>query len=97
MWNPCHSRWIPPIPYGICFGWYPSHFGDSIPPGIPYGMSWNPPGIHGIHMEYPHGIHMEYSISIPWIPGGFHLIPWNNSGFHLHFSLENIRTIETIV
>ena len=20
IWNPYHSRWIPPIPYGICFG-----------------------------------------------------------------------------
>jgi hypothetical protein len=42
---------------------------------------WNPPGIHGIHMENPHGIHMEYSTSIPWIPDGFHLIPWIPGGF----------------
>ena len=34
MWNPCHSRWIPSIPYGICFGWDPSHFDHSIPPSI---------------------------------------------------------------
>jgi len=20
IWNPYHSRWIPPIPHGICFG-----------------------------------------------------------------------------
>jgi hypothetical protein len=32
MWNPCLSRWIPPIPYGICFGWDLTYFGDSIPP-----------------------------------------------------------------
>jgi hypothetical protein len=54
---------------------------------------WNPPGIHGIHLESMestwnpwnppgiHGIHMEY-------PHGIHMeystsIPWIPDGFHL--------------
>jgi hypothetical protein len=71
MWNPCNSRWIPPIPYGICFGWDLTHFGDSIPPI--FHMEWpNSRWIPSVHMEIPDGIYLEYSTIFPvdstWIP-----------------------------
>ena len=78
MWNPYHSRWIPPIPYGICFGWDPSHFGDSIPPGIHI----IPCGFHAYSMEWPFGIHLElwyrFHNHSTWIPYGFHPI-WEST------------------
>ena len=78
MWNPYHSRWIPPIPYGICFGWDPSHVGDSIPPGIHI----IPCGFHAYSMEWPFGIHLElwyrFHNHFTWIPYGFHPI-WKST------------------
>ena len=83
---PGNSRWIPSIPYGICFGWYPTHFGYSIPLLFHMESTWNghiPSLFHhsiwNVYMESTwngHGFHMD-SISFHgmtmdsiWIPHG---------------------------
>jgi len=40
-WIPHNSRWIPYIPYGICFGCDPTQFGDSIPLIFHLDSMWN--------------------------------------------------------
>ena len=96
IWIPYNSRWIPSIPYGICFGWDFTHFGHSIPLLFHMEFIWNghiPSLFHhsiwNINMESTWN-ECEMMIWIPpgtnlewsWIPYGFHLIPWNDHGLH---------------
>jgi len=100
---PPHSTWIPCGIHVIPEGFHSFHMeyvlGET-PPILVFFFHaysiWNgqiPPGIHGVHMDYPHGFHMEYSTTIPWIPSGFqvdshlfHLEQWNGSGFQVDSS-----------
>jgi hypothetical protein len=97
-WNPCGIHVIPD-------GFHPFHMEyvlGEIPPKLVFLFHaysiwnrWNPPGIHGIHMEYPHEIHMEYSTSIPWIPHGFHMEWWNNNGFQVDSTWNDGITVDS--
>ena len=82
-----HMEWvesnaIPWTPYGLFFGWQPSHFFIPHPLWSPYGfhMEWPIPWtfhvlVHVDSMEFPMNLHckfMYYSIWIPWnSPYGF--------------------------
>ena len=96
IWIPYNSRWIPSIPYGICFGWDFTHFGHSIPFLFHMEFIWNG-HIPSLFHHFIWNINMESTwnecemiIWIPpgtnlewsWIPYGFHLIPWNDHGLH---------------
>ena len=77
IWN----GWIPWIPYGLFFGWQPSHF------SIPYPL-W----IHVDSMEFPMNLHcksMYYSIWIPW--NSPHGIPWKDTNQCIVKNSVNIK------
>ena len=83
-----HMEWmesnpIPWTPYGLFFGWQPSHSFISYPLWSPYGihMEWTIPWtfhvlVHVDSIEFLMNLHckfMYYSIWIPWnSPYGFH-------------------------
>ena len=85
IWNPCGIHVIPDEFHSFHMKYV---LGETPPILVIFFhaySTWNgqiPPGIHGIHMDYPHGFQMEYSTSIPWIPSGFQVdsmdSTWNN-------------------
>ena len=103
IWIPCNSRWIPSIPYGICFGWYPEVF--TLPPY----STWNPYGFQMDSRWIPCNSRwipsIPYGICFGWdlthfghsIPLLFHMeSTWNcHIPLPFHHSIWNVHVEST--